>query len=86
MSAVKDSVWQLQEAKAKFSRVVNRALADGPQLITRGGKPAVYIVSVKRFDRDRRSSGRKEILLSSPYKEVEIEFVRDESCGREVAL
>ncbi len=31
------SVWQLQEAKNKFSEVVEAALKDGPQVITKRG-------------------------------------------------
>ena len=27
--------WQLQEAKQKFSRLVQQALTEGPQLVTR---------------------------------------------------
>jgi len=41
--------WQLQEAKDQFSTVVERALTDGLQIVTRHGKPAVVIVSVEEF-------------------------------------
>ena len=33
--------WQLQEAKAKFSELVQKAIDDGPQTVTRRGQPAV---------------------------------------------
>ncbi|MDB4617307.1 type II toxin-antitoxin system Phd/YefM family antitoxin [Verrucomicrobiales bacterium] len=42
-------VWQLQEAKAKFSQVVDSALTSGPQLVTKHGKPAVVVISEKEF-------------------------------------
>lgn len=36
--------WDQQEAKIKFSEVVRRARAEGPQLVTtRGSKPVVVI-------------------------------------------
>ncbi len=29
--------WQLQEAKNKFSEVIDKAIKDGPQVVTRRG-------------------------------------------------
>jgi prevent-host-death family protein len=42
--------WQLQEAKANLSQVVNRALEDGPQRITRHGRPAAVLLSERDFE------------------------------------
>jgi antitoxin (DNA-binding transcriptional repressor) of toxin-antitoxin stability system len=33
--------WQLQQAKAKFSELVQKAIGEGPQTVTRHGKPTV---------------------------------------------
>ena len=55
--------WQLQEAKNRFSEVVDLAIAEGPQLVTRHGKNAVVIVAKAEFDRRRRGAGRKGTLL-----------------------
>ena len=41
--------WTLQDAKNKFSEVVNRALREGPQIVTRHGRPVVVIVSVEDY-------------------------------------
>jgi prevent-host-death family protein len=41
------NIWQLQEAKSKFSEVVERALEDGVQIVTRHGHKTVVIL---RFD------------------------------------
>lgn len=41
----------MQEAKDQFSTVVERALTDGLQIVTRHGKLAVVIVSVEEFRR-----------------------------------
>ena len=35
--------WQLQEAKAKFSELVQKAIDEGPQTVTRHGKDAVVV-------------------------------------------
>jgi prevent-host-death family protein len=42
--------WKLQDAKARFSEVVRRARAGGPQHVTVHGEEAVVIVDPKRFD------------------------------------
>ncbi|OGO19618.1 MAG: hypothetical protein A2Z14_19590 [Chloroflexi bacterium RBG_16_48_8] len=42
--SLKKDLWQLQEAKNNFSEVVNKALSDGPQIITRRGKKVVVIL------------------------------------------
>ena len=36
--------WPLQKAKNEFSRVVDRALSEGPQTVTRHGKPVVVVI------------------------------------------
>jgi len=41
--------WKLQDAKARFSEVVDRALVNGPQLVTRHGNNAVVVVSYAHF-------------------------------------
>jgi prevent-host-death family protein len=59
--------WAVAEAKAKFSEVVQQALNEGPQEITRNGKEAVTIIATKELDRllkPKRSLS--EFLLNSP--------------------
>ncbi len=41
--------WQLQEAKAKFSEIVEAALHEGPQAVTRRGEDAVVILSHEAY-------------------------------------
>ncbi len=41
--------WQLQEAKSKFSEVVESALHKGPQRVTRRGKESVIVISEKDY-------------------------------------
>ena len=44
-------MWTLQDAKNKFSAVVDAALAGQPQQVSRRGKPAVVVISVEEFAR-----------------------------------
>jgi antitoxin Phd len=46
--------WQLQDAKNRFSEVVEEALHSGPQTVTRRGEPVVVIVAIDTW---RRVSG-----------------------------
>ena len=45
--------WSLQDAKNRFSAVVNAALAGEPQRVTRRGEPVVMVVSVEDYERLR---------------------------------
>lgn len=44
-------MWNVQDAKNKFSALVEAALAGTPQEVTRRGKPAVVVVSVDEYQR-----------------------------------
>ena len=46
--------WPLQDAKNKFSALVNAALAGEPQRVTRRGQPAVVVLATEEYDRLRR--------------------------------
>jgi antitoxin Phd len=75
--------WQLQEAKAKFSEVVQKAIDEGPQTVTRRGKEVVVIVSAKEFHGSRKPQvDLKELLASAPVEGVDLE--RPEDYGREI--
>ena len=47
-------VWQLQEAKKHFSEVVDLAIKQGAQTVTKHGRPAVVIVSAAEFEAIRK--------------------------------
>ena len=81
------SVWQLQDAKSRFSNVVKKAASGEPQLVTRNGVPMVYIVDVKSFERlTKKSISRKDVLKESPCREVKLNLDRQAGEGREVML
>ena len=78
-------VWQLAEAKNRFSEVVRLALQEGPQKVTRRGD-AVIVLSEAEY---RRLSGEKpsflQYLASGPSLE-ELDLSRDSSPMRDVDL
>ncbi len=44
-------VWQLQEAKNKFSQVVDNSLSEGPQIITRHGKNTAVLMDYRDYEK-----------------------------------
>ena len=77
--------WQLQEAKAKFSELVQKAIDEGPQTVTRHGQDVVVVVSVEEYRlMQKRQIDFKEFLASAPLEGVDLE--RDRDYGRDVDL
>jgi prevent-host-death family protein len=61
--------WAVAEAKAKFSEVVEQALNEGPQEITRNGKQAVTVISTKELEKLRKpKQSLSQFLLNSPLR------------------
>ena len=72
------SDWPLQDAKNKFSAVVDAALAGEPQRVTRRGQPAVVVLAVDEYERLCRlekasAPSLAELLLDIPQDDQEFE-------------
>jgi prevent-host-death family protein len=82
-----NDIWQLQEAKNRFSEVINKALSDGPQTVTRHGEEIVVILSKAEYNRLLKSQlGLLEFFQQSPLVGVELDLERDNSLPRDVDL
>ncbi len=80
-------VWQLQEAKNRLSEVVNRAVTQGPQIITRRGVEVAVLLSKEEFARLQKSRGSLlEFFRRSPLVGVELDLERDRSQPRDLDL
>ena len=81
-------MWQLAEAKNKFSEVFTKALTEGPQRVRRRGD-TVVILSEAEYERLAVHQPKKmslgEYLLQGPSLEG-VDLERDRSPGREVDL
>ena len=80
--------WQLQEAKSKFSQIVNLALSEGPQFVTRHGEDVVVILSVKEYRAVvEPKQTLLDLLLDSPLAGSGLVVERDDTdFGREIVL
>lgn len=79
--------WQLQTAKNQFSELVQKALDEGPQMITRYGKPAAVVISFETYRKAIAEKMAKEPLASffanSPLHGEKVSFTRTKDLGRE---
>lgn len=77
-------VWQLRDARSRFSEVVHKAISEGPQIVTRRGVEVVVVVSKDEFaamQRTRRSL--VQLFRDSPLVGVDLGLERDRSLLRE---
>jgi len=77
--------WALQDAKNRFSEVVDRAVREGPQTVTRRGRKVVVVLSVDDY---RKATARQgdlvQFLRASPLKGADLDLERIRDYGREV--
>lgn len=68
------ATWQLQEAKAKLSEVIDSAEKKGPQIITRRGVKAAVVLPFVEWERTQKAKKRSllEILQSGPQGDLPI--------------
>ena len=73
-------VWQLQEAKNRFSEVVEEALENGPQVITRRGVETAVLLSAADYRKMiLNSQSISDFFRNSPLVGEEIDLSRDQS-------
>ena len=78
--------WKLAEAKNRFSELVNKALSEGPQLVSRR-TDRVVVLSENEY---KRLAGQKpnliEFLLDGNLDLESVDLRRDKSVARKVVL
>lgn len=79
--------WQLQDAKNRFSELVEKAIKLGPQMVTKRGVKTVVVLS---FDEYQKLTKPKTDLIdffkTSPLYGVELDLERNKDLPREVEL
>jgi prevent-host-death family protein len=80
------ATWQVQDAKTRFSEVIERARTEGPQTITRHGRERAVVLSVE--DYRALAAHRPDFrayLLGGP-KVDDFSIRRDRDTGRKIEL
>jgi len=64
--------WPVQDAKARFSELLDSCLKEGPQMVTRRGTEAAILVPLREWERLKHAGRRtlKELLLEGPRAEL----------------
>jgi len=75
--------WQLQEAKNKFSEVVEEAVTSGPQVIMRRGVETAVVLSYAEYRQLLVGQGKLSTFFrESPLVETPLDLSRDKSDAR----
>jgi len=61
--------WQLQDAKSRFSELVDLTLTEGPQMVTRRGAEAVVLMAAPDYRRLTGAPSLLGLLLGAPRGE-----------------
>lgn len=79
--------WTVAEAKAKFSEVIERAMAEGPQTITRNAHIAAVVVGAEEWQRKTKRIGNlAEFFAESPLRESGLKIRRPKGRPRKIRL
>ena len=84
---MKHTTWQLQDAKSKFSQLVESAMADEPQIVTKHGHNAVVVLSYKEYEAmTKPKNSLVNFFKDSPLADAEIDIPRNNDYPREIEL
>lgn len=81
------ATWKLEDAKARFSEVVRRAHAEGPQAVTVRGRRAVVVLDAE--DYERLAAPRPGIPLVEFLERLDmggLDLTREPDTGRDIDL
>jgi len=80
------ATWQVHNAKARFSELLERAEREGPQIIARRGTERAVVLSIREFRKlTENRPNLRDYLLGGP-KVDDFEVERSKDRGREIDL
>jgi prevent-host-death family protein len=85
--AVHDGTWSVADAKARLSQLLDQAINDGPQAITRRGREVAVVVSAEEWHRkSSRAGSLAGFLAASPLRDSGLDTGRVDAPPRDVTL
>ena len=79
--------WQLQDAKNKFSNLVERAQHKCPQVVTKHGKEAVVVISIDEYKKlIKPKSNLVKFFQKSPLANNDLDLTRNKDIPRNIEL
>lgn len=80
-------IWTVAQAKAKFSEIIERAMSEGPQTITRNGHEAAVVVGAEEWQRKTQRIGSlAEFFATSPLRGSGLKNRRSKERARKTDL
>jgi antitoxin Phd len=67
--------WPVQDAKNQFSHLVELAVTEGPQTVTKHGRPVVVVVAAEEYKKLERPT-ETFFEFFAPFKGSGVKFVR----------
>ncbi|MGV6852631.1 MAG: type II toxin-antitoxin system Phd/YefM family antitoxin [bacterium] len=84
---MKNNTWQLQDAKSKFSQLVENAMSSEPQFVTKHGNNAVVVLSFEDYKKiTKPKMDLVTFLRNSPLTEIELDISRNRELPRDIEL
>ncbi len=84
---MKNNTWQLQDAKSKFSQLVENAISIEPQFVTKHGNNAVVVLSFEEYKKiTKPKTDLVTFLKNSPLMGVELDISRSGELPRDIEL
>ena len=81
------NIWQLQDAKSKFSQLVESAMHNIPQFVTKHGNNAVVILSFEEYKKlIKPKQDLVSFFRSSPFIDCEVDITRSKDLPRDIEL
>ena len=81
------AVWKLQDAKSQLSKVIENAVTDGPQFVTKRGIETVVVLSAKKYeDLTSHKPSFIEFLLHCPKPDEPLNLERQKDFPRSIDL
>ena len=82
-----NDTWQLQDAKSKFSQVVENAMHNKPQFVTKHGNNAVVVLSFEDYKKIiKPKTSLATFFRESPLSELDIDLSREKEFPRDIEL
>ena len=82
-----ENSWQLQNAKNKFSNLVDKAQHNGPQVVTKHGKDAVVVLSIDEYKKlIKPKTSLLKFFQNSPLSKINLDITRNKDLPRDIEL
>ena len=68
--------WSVQDAKARFSELLNACLGEGPQIVTKRGAEAAVLVPIanwRRIQQAARPTLKELLLAEAPRADIPLQ-------------